>query len=59
MRPPDTIAFPVADSELVSFSKLGRWYLLLYVSFASVSLIYRRQQPFTDSLANKAQPPPG
>jgi uncharacterized membrane protein YoaT (DUF817 family) len=27
--------------DLVSFAKIGSWYLLLYVSFATVTLVYR------------------
>jgi uncharacterized membrane protein YoaT (DUF817 family) len=27
--------------DWVSFSKMGSWYLLLYVSFVSVTLVYR------------------
>ena len=45
--------------ELVSLSKLGSWYLLLYVSFVSVSLIYRRQPAFTETRANTAPLPRG
>ncbi len=30
-----------AEFSWVSFSKLGSWYLLLYVSFVTVSLVYR------------------
>lgn len=29
------------DKELVSFAKMGSWYLLLYVSFVTVTLIFR------------------
>lgn len=54
----DTTAFRL-EPVLVSFSRLGPWYLLLYVSFVSVNLIYRRQQPFKESRASKAPPPPG
>ncbi len=35
--------------EMVSFAKLGSWYLLLYVSFATVLLVYREtlsREPF-------------
>lgn len=53
-----TIAFRLEPKQ-VSFSKLGSWYLLLDVSFVSVSLICRSQQAFTESRASKAPPPPG
>lgn len=29
------------SAEFVSFAKMGSWYLLLYVSFATVTLVYR------------------
>ncbi len=29
------------NAEFVSFAKMGSWYLLLYVSFGTVTLIYR------------------
>lgn len=29
------------DGELVSLAKMGSWYLLLYVSFATVTLVFR------------------
>ena len=45
--------------ELVSLSKMGSWYLLLYVSFTTVTLVFRDvllRAPLTESRAN-AKPP--
>ncbi|MFY9211533.1 MAG: DUF817 domain-containing protein [Aestuariivita sp.] len=42
------------ELDLVSFAKMGSWYLLLYVSFATVTLVYRDvlfERPLTDSRA--------
>ena len=42
----------------VSFAKLGSWYLLLYVSFATVTLVYRDALgPAKESPANAGQQP--
>ncbi len=43
--------------ELVSFAKMGSWYLLLYVAFATVTLVVRdpiRRNPV--ALGHRAQP---
>ncbi|MEC7762590.1 MAG: DUF817 domain-containing protein [Pseudomonadota bacterium] len=45
--------------ELVSLSKMGSWYLLLYVSFVSVTLVYRdalEERPLRSTLASPSQP---
>ncbi|SFK03816.1 DUF817 domain-containing protein [Celeribacter neptunius] len=42
------------SGEMVSFSKMGSWYLLLYVSFVTVTLVQRdalRPHPFTPAHA--------
>ena len=43
----------------VSFAKMGSWYLLLYVSFVTVTLVYRdvlSREPLRDSRARSADP---
>lgn len=45
--------------ELVSLSKMGSWYLLLYVSFVSVTLVYREAldiRPLRSTLARPSRP---
>ncbi len=49
-----------ADLELVSFAKMGSWYLLLYVSFVTVTLVFRdalSSAPVTPSRATPPTPP--
>ena len=46
--------------DLVSFAKMGSWYLLLYVSFATVTLVYRDvlyDRPITGNRASAAPEP--
>lgn len=46
--------------DLVSFAKMGSWYLLLYVSFATVTLVYRDvlyDRPLTGTRARTAPQP--
>jgi uncharacterized membrane protein YoaT (DUF817 family) len=48
--------------DLVSFEKMGSWYLLLYVSFATVTLVYRDvlyDRPVTGNRARTAPEPAG
>lgn len=47
--------------RLVSFAKMGSWYLLLYVSFVTVTLVMREAlhaKPITKVRANTSAPPP-
>ena len=49
--------------DWVSLSKMGSWYLLLYVSFVTVTLVFRdalSPRPFrpTPSTANRPEPQP-
>lgn len=45
--------------QLVSFSKMGSWFLLLILSFALVSLIYRNRFNFIVSNGTKHERPKG
>ena len=47
--------------HLVSFAKLGSWYLLLFVAFVSVTLVSRQalsQKPFRPDPATRPRPEP-
>lgn len=45
-------------TERVGFDKVGSWYLLLYVSFVTVTLVLRGALGFTDSPARSGPPKP-
>lgn len=46
------------DLELVSFAKMGSWYLLLYVSFVTVTLVFREALSRAPVRPNLATAPP-
>jgi uncharacterized membrane protein YoaT (DUF817 family) len=45
-------------TERVGFDKVGSWYLLLYVSFVTVTLVFRGALGFRDSPARSEPPEP-
>ncbi len=47
-----------ATLDWVSFAKMGSWYLLLFVSFVTVTLVYRDALGVTESRATAERPDP-
>lgn len=47
-----------SEADLVSLSKMGSWYLLLWVSFATVTLVIREPLQVTSARASAKRPEP-